>query len=148
MWIKMKTFALKFWEFVKLYGKEVVFIVLLVYGFFLFKNKTQLIEQLIQERNAARRDHQENIARLTRQIELEQAIRRKIESDYQELIQRINTEHDEQIKKIALIKQEDIKTLIKKHQNDPVVMAQTINAIFGIPIMPITQERQPWEPKE
>lgn len=148
MWIKTKTFFLKVWEFVKLYGKEVVFVALLIYVFFLVKNKTQLIEQLMQEREATRRAHQENITRLTQQVEAEQAVRRKIESDYQTLIQRINNEHDEEIKRIALIKQEDIKALIKKHQDNPVLMAQTINQIFGIPVMPITEQRQPWEPNE
>ena len=148
MWIKTKTFFLKVWEFVKLYGKEVVFVALLIYVFFLVKNKTQLIEQLMQEREVTRRAHQENITRLTQQVEAEQAVRRKIESDYQTLIQRINNEHDEEIKRIALIKQEDIKALIKKHQDNPVLMAQTINQIFGIPVMPITEQRQPWEPNE
>ena len=76
MWIKTKTFFLKVWEFVKLYGKEVVFVALLIYVFFLVKNKTQLIEQLMQEREVTRRAHQENITRLTQQVEAEHSSRK------------------------------------------------------------------------
>lgn len=148
MWIKTKTFALKVWEFIKLYGKEVLFIALIAYAFVLVKNKSNVIEQLLAEREQARKAHQENISRLTQQIEVEQAARRKIESDYQTLIERINKEHNDEIKRIAAVKEEDIKALIKKHQNNPVLMAQTINQIFGIPIMPIPEQRQDWEPNE
>jgi hypothetical protein len=148
IWIKTKTFALKVWEFIKLYGKEIIFIVLIIYAFVLVKSKTKLIEQLLEERKQVRKAHQENIARLTQQIEIEQAARRKIESDYQTLIERINKEHNDEIKRIAAVKEEEIKALIKKHQNNPVLMAQSINSIFGIPVMPVPEQRQDWEPNE
>ena len=96
----------------------------------------------------ARKEHQDNIARLTQQIEIEQAARHKVESDYQILIERINKEHSDEIKRIATVKEEEIKNLIKKHQNNPVLMAQTINEIVGIPVMQISQQRQAWEPNE
>ena len=64
------------------------------------------------------------------------------------MIERINKEHSDEIKRIATVKEEEIKNLIKKHQNNPVLMAQTINEIFGIPVMQISQQRQAWEPNE
>jgi len=148
VWIKIKTFILKVWEFLKLYSKEIFFIVLISFAFFLVKNKVEMIDQLLAERDATRKAHQENIARLTQQIEIEQAARRKIESDYQSMIERINREHSEEIKRIAVVKEEEIKILIRKHQNNPVLMAQTINSIFGIPVMQIPEQKQNWEPNE
>ena len=52
--IKTKTFFLKIWEFLKLYGKEVLFIVLLAYAFILIKNKSDLTAKLLAEREQAR----------------------------------------------------------------------------------------------
>lgn len=146
--LKTKTFLAKALSIVKLYWKEALFLIALTYLAFFVKKKNDLISELLAQRERTRIEHLENIDRLNQQIQTEVATRRKIETDFQSLIERINREHDDQIKRIATIREEEIKALIKKHQNNPVVMAQTINDLFGIPVMPIPTERQVWEPQE
>lgn len=147
VWSQLKTFFAKVWAFAKLYWKELVFLVLFFLLFFV-KQKTNLIEALLREREKTRKEHKENIDRLTQQIQNEIASRRKIESDFQAFIERINKEHSDEIKKIGLVREAEIKELIRRHQNNPTMMAQTINDLFGIPIMVVPTDRQPWEPQQ
>lgn len=146
--LKLKVFFEKLWTFLKLYWKELVFLALFVYLLVFVKRKTDLVNDLLAEREATRIAYQQNIDRLNQVIQTETATRRKIESDYQALIERINKEHADEVKRIAEVRAEEIKELIKKHQNNPVLMAQTINDLFGIPIMAIPNERQTWEPQQ
>ena len=143
---KLKVFSAKAWSFLKFYWKEFAFAVVLVYLLFFVKQKTNLIEELIQGREKIRKEHKENIDRLNQQIQNEIATRRKIESNFQELIERISKQHSDEIKRIASVREEEIKALIRLHQNDPVLMARTINNIFGVPVMTLPTDKQSWEP--
>jgi len=145
---KLKAFSAKAWFFLKLYWKEFAFAVVLFYVLFFVKQKTNLIEELIQDREKIRKEHKENIDRLNQQIQNEIATRRKIESNFQELIERISKQHSDEIKRIASVREEEIKALIRLHQNDPVLMARTINDLFGVPVMTLPTDRQPWEPQQ
>lgn len=145
--LKIKTFFQKLWSFIKLYFKELIFVFLLFYSFFLVKKKTDLINQLLQERETVRQAHRQNLDNLVANIEAEQARRRKIESDFRDLIEKINKEHQEEVKRIATVRAEEVKKLIEQHQNNPVKMAETINTLFGIPVMSIPEQRQSWEPQ-
>lgn len=145
---RLKTFFAKSLAFVKLYWKEVVFAIVLFYLLFFVKNKTNMIEELLREREKTRKEYKENVDKLNQQIQNEIATRRKIESDFQTLIRNINNQHNEEIKRIALIREEEIKVLIRRHQNNPTVMAQTINSLFGIPVMAVPTDRQSWEPRQ
>lgn len=146
--LKTKTFAAKALSFMKLYWKEALFLVALFYLVLFVKRKNDLIVELLAQRERMRKEHQENIDRLNQQIQTEIAVRRKIELDFQNLIERINREHSDEIKRIASVREQEIKALIAKHHNDPAIMAQTINELFGIPVMPVPTERQPWEPQQ
>lgn len=138
----------RLWTYTKLYWKELVFAVVLVYLFVFVKQKMDIIKALLADRDSVRKKHQENIDQLNQAVETETAARRKLESDYQTLIAQINQEHSDEIKRIAVVRSEEIKALIKKHQNNPVVMAQTINSLFGIPVMLTPETKQSWEPQE
>lgn len=146
--LKTKIVLEKIWLAIKCYWKDIAFAGILLYLVFFAKQKIDLSRQLMKEWDDARKAYQENIDRLNQTIQGEVATRRKIESDFQNLIERINTEHDEEVKKIALVREEEIKKLIKKHQNNPVALAQTMNDLFGIPVMPVPSVRQPWEPPQ
>jgi hypothetical protein len=145
--IKLKTYFAKLWYYVKLYWKEIGFAVAFIYLLFFVKQKTNLIEELLQEREKAHKEHKENIDKLNQQIQNEIATRRKIESDFRILIDRINKQHADEIKRIALVREEEIKELIRRHHNNPTIMAQTINDLFGIPVMTVAPDRQTWEPQ-
>jgi DNA anti-recombination protein RmuC len=146
--LKVKTFLEKALLFVKLYWKLILVSIGLIYLILFVKRKNDLVVELLAQRERMRKEHQDNIDRLNQQIQTEVAVRRKIESDFQNLIERINREHNEEIKRIASVREQEIKALIAKHHNDPVIMAQTINDLFGIPVMPVPTERQPWEPQQ
>lgn len=143
--LKVKLFFAKVWSFIKLYGLEILFGSMALYAMFLVKNKTDVIKQLLTEQAAIRKAHQENIDELTKQLESEISKRQKIERDHAELLRVIDARHDEELKRIAQVRDKEIKNLIAEHQNDPRRMAQTINDLFGIPVMEVPAEKQNWE---
>lgn len=145
--LKIKIFTQKLWSFIKAYFKEIGFAIIFIYLIIFVKNKTDIINQLLKDRESSRKAHQENINNLTNQILNEQARRRKIESDFRDLIDTINKNHEEEVKRIATVRAEEIKSLIEQHQNDPVKMSETINNLFGIPVMQTPTEKQTWEPQ-
>lgn len=145
---RLKTFFAKAHAFAKLYWKEFVFAIALVYLFCFVKQKNNLIEELLRERETTRKEHKENVDRLNQQIQTEIATRRKVESDFRTLIDSINKQHTDEIKRIALVREEEIKELIRRHQNNPTIMAQTINDLFGIPVMAVPTDRQSWETQQ
>lgn len=138
--LQFKFFFIKFYGFIKSHFVEIFFAIVGVYAVFLAKKKQEVIQQLIADQQTAREQNKKNIDDLTKQIEEQISKRRKIESDYQDFITQINERHDRQIKEIAEIKEKEIKDLISKHQGDPTKMAQTINELFGIPIMGVTDK--------
>jgi len=146
--LKIKTFLAKVLSFFKLYSKEVLFLAVLAYLVFFVKKKNDLINELASKRERSRIEHIENIDRLNQQIQSEIATRRKIESDFQTLIDRIKKDHADETIRITFVRAEEIKRLIRQYQNNPVVMAQSINELFGIPVMPVSDVRQPWEPEQ
>lgn len=146
--LALKTFFEKVWLYIKLYWKELAFTIAIVYLLFFVKKKNNMIQELIEQRQRERIAHQQNVDRLSQQIQAEVALRRKIDSDFQALIERINKQHSDEVKRIASVRAEEIKKLIAKHQNNPVLIAQSINGLFGIEVMPVPTEVQPWEPNQ
>jgi DNA anti-recombination protein RmuC len=138
--LQIKLFFVKIAAFVKVHWVEIFFALTALYVYIFAKQKQAVIEQLISEQQKIREQHKKNIEDLTKQIEEQITQRRKIESDYQNLIKQINERHDQQIKDIAKVKEKEIKELISKHQGDPTKMAMTINELFGIPILGVTDQ--------
>lgn len=143
--LKIKLFFTKLWAFLKLYGLELLFGGIAIYTMFLVKNKSDVIQHLLAEQEAIRKAHIENIDGLTKQLETEVSKRQKIERDHAELLRVIAARHDEELSRIAKVREKEIKDLFTKHQNDPRRMAQTINDLFGIPVMEVPPEKQTWE---
>ena len=138
--LQIKLFFIKLVGFIKAHSVEIFFALTALYVYIFAKQKQALIEQLILDQQKIREQHKKNIEDLTRQVEAQIIQRRKIESDFQNLIKEINERHDQQIKDIAKVKQKEIKELIEKHQNDPTRMAVTVNELFGIPILGVTDQ--------
>lgn len=136
--LQIKLVWIKVWGFIKSHWIEIFFALMAIYTVLLAKKKQDVINQLIADQEALREQHKKNIDDLTTQIEGQISQRRKIESDYQALVTAINARHDQQIKDIAKVKEQEIRDLIAKHQDDPTKMAETINELFGIPIMGVT----------
>ena len=138
--LQLKLVWIKLWGFIKSHWIEIFFALAGIYAVLIAKQKQDIIEQLIADQQALREQHKKNIDDLTTQIENQITQRRKIESDYQTLISQINARHEKQLQDIAKVKEKEIKDLIAKHQNDPTKMAMTINELFGIPVMGVTDQ--------
>ena len=138
--LQLKLVWIKVWGFLKTHWTEIFFALFALYAVFFAKQKQDVIEQLLEDQKKLREEHQKNIDQLTQQIEAQITQRRKIESDYQDLIKQINERHDKQIQDIAKVKEKEIRELIAKHQGDPTKMAMTINELFGIPILGVTDQ--------
>ena len=69
------------------------------------EQKEKTIEQLLDEQKKAQDQHQKDVDQLTRQIEDQITKRRKVESDYQDLIKQIQDRHTQEIQNIAKIKE-------------------------------------------
>ena len=145
MLLKVKLFFAKIWCFLKMYGVQLLFGFTAICAIILAKNKSDVIQHLLAEQEAARKAHIENIDGLTKQLETEVSRRQKIERDHAELMRVIDARHDEELNRIAKVREKEIKDLITEHQNDPRRMAQTINDLFGIPVMEVPPEKQTWE---
>jgi len=145
MILKVKLFFAKFWSFLKMYGVQILFGFAAICAMLLAKNKSDVVQHLLTEQEAIRKAHIENIDGLTKQIETEVSKRQKIERDHAELLRVIDARHDEELNRIAKVREKGIKDLIGQHQNDPRRMAQTINDLFGIPVMDVPPEKQTWE---
>lgn len=143
--LRVKLFFAKLWAFLKLYGVQLLFGITAVAAMFLVKNKSDVIQHLLAEQEAIRKAHIENIDGLTKQLETEVSKRQKIERDHAELLRVIDARHDQELNHIAKVREKEIKDLITEHQNDPRRMAQTINDLFGIPVMEVPPEKQTWE---
>lgn len=143
--LKIKLFFAKLWAFLKLYGVQLLFGFTALAAMVLVKNKSDVIQHLLAEQEAVRKAHIENIDGLTKQLETEVSRRQKIERDHAELMRVIDARHDEELNRIAKVREKEIKDLISEHQNDPRRMAQTINDLFGIPVMEVPPEKQTWE---
>jgi len=136
--LQLKLVSIKVFGFLKSHWIEIFFGLMGLYAVFVAKRKQEIITQLVADQQKFRDQHKKNIDDLTKQVEDQISLRRKIESDYQNLIKEINERHDKQIQEIAKVKEKEIKDLIEKHQNDPTKMAETINDLFGIPILGVT----------
>lgn len=143
--LKIKLFFAKLWAFLKLYGVQLLFGFTALAAMVLVKNKSDVIQHLLAEQEAVRKAHIENIDGLTKQLETEVSRRQKIERDHTELLRVIEARHDDELNRIAKVREKEIKDLISEHQNDPRRMAQTINDLFGIPVMEVPPEKQTWE---
>lgn len=133
--LQVKLFFAKVFAFLKEHWLDFVFGIILLYAVVVVKQKQDQINRMLEEQNKTREANRQNIDELANRIEQEIAKRRKIESDFQDLIKKINERHDEELKHIASVRQEEIKQLIERHQNDPVRMAQTLNQLFGIQLV-------------
>ena len=133
--LQVKLFFAKVFAFLKEHWLDFVFGIILLYAVVVVKQKQDQINRMLEEQNRTREANRQNIDELANRIEQEIAKRRKIESDFQDLIKKINERHDEELKHIASVRQEEIKQLIERHQNDPVRMAQTLNQLFGIQLV-------------
>lgn len=145
MILKVKLFFAKIWSFLKMYGVQILFGFAAICATLLAKNKSDIVQHLLTEQEAIRKAHIENIDGLTKQLETEVSKRQKIERDHAELLRVIDARHDEELNRIAKVREKEIKDLFTKHQNDPRRMAQTINDLFGIPVMEVPPEKQTWE---
>jgi hypothetical protein len=143
--LKVKLLFAKLWAFFKMHGIQLLFGITAITSMFLLKNKSDVIQHLLAEQEAIRKAHIENIDGLTKQLETEVSKRQKIERDHTDLLRVIAARHDEELNRIAKVREKEIKELFTKHQNDPRRMTQTINDLFGIPVMDVPPEKQTWE---
>ena len=132
--LEIKLFFEKIRAFLKDHWLEIGFALVLFYAVVILKQKQDVINSMIDEQQRTREANQRNINELTQQIEEEIIKRRKIESDYQQLLRDIQQRHEKEMEKILKLKEKEIKEMIARFQNNPEQMAQSLFETYGIRI--------------
>jgi predicted solute-binding protein len=132
--LEIKLFFEKIRAFLKDHWLEIGFALVLFYAVVILKQKQDVINRMIDEQQRTREANQRNINELTQQIEEEIIKRRKIESDYQQLLRDIQQRHEKEMEKILKLKEKEIKEMIARFQNNPEQMAQSLFETYGIRI--------------
>jgi predicted solute-binding protein len=132
--LEIKLFFEKVRAFLKDHWLEIGFALVLFYAVVILKQKQDVINRMIDEQQRTREANQRNINELTQQIEEEIIKRRKIESDYQQLLRDIQQRHEKEMEKILKLKEKEIKEMIARFQNNPEQMAQSLFETYGIRI--------------
>lgn len=133
--IKLQTQAAKLWSFVKLYWSQILFGLAFVYIVLFVKNKTQMIENILAEKQQSEAAHAANINQL--QIALQQEItkRQEIEKHFNDMLESIKKTNDQALENLANEREQDIKDVMVLYHNDPTAMATAVSTTFNIPIV-------------
>lgn len=138
MWfVHVKAYALKAYEFCKNYAALALMFVLLAFAILAAKNKQKTIELLATERQRLAETHRQQLESIQATVDREQARRRQIEQQYNDLMAKIEREHDEGVRRIAAQHRSELRDAITRNQDDPDKMAVAINGIFGLPVVEI-----------
>jgi len=132
--LEVKLFFEKVKAFLKNHWLEIGFALVLFYAVVVLKQKQDVINRMIDEQQRTREANQRNINELAQQIEQEIIKRRKIESDYQQLLRDIQQRHEKEMENILKLKEKEIKELIARYQNNPEQMSQSLFETYGIRI--------------
>jgi uncharacterized protein YlxW (UPF0749 family) len=138
MWfVRTKARALKVYEICKNYAALALLFVLLAFAILAAKNKQKTIELLATERQRLAETHRQQLESIQATVDREQARRRQIEQQYNDLMAKIEREHDEGVRRIAAQHRSELRAAITRNQDDPDKMAVAINGIFGLPVVDI-----------
>lgn len=132
--LKTKSFLMKVWLFLRLYGAEILLGAALIYTILLVKQRNDIVESLIKQQKETREAHKKNLDTLQQQVEQEIQRRQNIEREHSNIVSQINEQHDNALKEIASARSKEIRALVEKHHDNPEKMAETINEVFGIPL--------------
>lgn len=131
-WEKTKTFFTLVGANIKKYGFLIGAVIFLVVYIIVTANNKQRVEammNLIAERDKIHRKAIEDIQR-ERNEELKK--RQEIQRLYDETIAKINKEHAEQLARLTADKEKELRSIIEQTHNDPILMADRVNNLFGI----------------
>lgn len=141
----MPIWLLKIWNVLKLVGtwlKGNWLIVLLGIGFvftLVFLRRTaqdnkNLVKQIQDQMN----ENRKNLEKM-KEIQEEHLVKeQEINKKYREVLLKIEQDYKEQLKELDSKKQKELKNIIAANNNDPNAMAQQINQLFGITILPVS----------
>ena len=117
--LEVKLFFEKVKAYLKNHWLEIGFALVLFYAVVVLKQKQDVINRMIDEQQRTREANQRNINELAQQIEQEIIKRRKIESDYQQLLRDIQQRHEKEMENILKLKEKEIKELIARITDCP-----------------------------
>ena len=136
-WMTFSLWWKKVWVFMKSYGSWILLGLSVVLTLIIAKNKQDEVAGLLkQQQDLSTRSHAE-VAALEAAHEDELRRHAAIEAQYQETINRINLNHQAAIDQLTRVKQAELRQIIIDTQDKPDLMAQRINALFGLPIYTI-----------
>lgn len=133
-----QTITAKFlwlWEKIKKYWLLFLFSIAAAFTLAFAKNKEQLIEDMMRERDAMLASHNARIEDIQAGIEAERKRREEIEKSYSELVKSIEDAKNVRAQEILAANKEQIKQLIERNRHDPEAMAVAVNRLFGITIV-------------
>lgn len=134
-WEAIKRWFLVAASYIKKYWWILVLGAASVWALVFSKNKTQLLEQFIKERETLNQRHQEEIDALNRIHQNDLTQRARIEQEYRTTIDRINQSHAEAIENLTKAKRQELRAIIAETNNNPELMTERVNNLFGFNVL-------------
>lgn len=131
----LKSKCLWLWEKIRKYWYLFLFALVAVYAVSFAKNKEQIIENMMRERDAMLASHNARIQDIQAGIEAERKRREEVERSYNALIKNIEETKNARAQEILAANKEQLRTLIERNRQDPQAMAEAVNRLFGITIV-------------
>ena len=126
---------LKFWTFVKNYSKIIVFLILGIFGIFLFRRKQQTLQSLLDEIKELKEDHREEIEK----IEEERAKERKAHKENEERLKIaldvVRKQYEEAQSELTFKKEKEIQKIVREYGTDPDELSKQLSAATGFKII-------------
>lgn len=131
-WNKTKTFFALIGANIWKYGFLAGAIIFLVIYIIITANNARRVEAMMDLIAEADRNNRKVIEDIQRERDKELKKRQEIQRLYDETIAKINKEHTEQLARLTAEKEKELRSIIEETHNDPILMADRVNGLFGI----------------
>lgn len=133
-WLKVKNFFEFVWEWLKHNWLVVVLFIGVIVAVIFGNNKMKSYDELLTEYQAQIAQSHHDLAALQAVQQQEQAQQQVINQQYNDVLTKIQQQYASALTSLSVEKRKELEDIIKATHNDPSLMAQQVNTLFGLPI--------------
>lgn len=108
--------------------------VAMIYAFITVKRRDGVYQQLMDEFRKQQAQNRLQVEEL-RRIQQEQIVKQQeIDRKYREVVATIEQNYRDQLQNLSRAKEQELRQIVARNNDDPNAMAQEINSLFGLPV--------------
>lgn len=134
-WSIIKQGVVRLWLLVKKSWLLLLATVSLVWCMFSYKNNSELINKLLTDRDEINKRHREELSELQRIRDQEARRQQEIEHTFQQTLEQIALRRSTDLGNLVTTKQSELRTIVEQTHDDPKLMAERVNRLFGVPVL-------------